>query len=138
MAEVNFLSTKPIRVNKLLAHDDESRSMFPTTLGYFFNRTFAAETAPALVITAPQLLAPKIYLWIIELRSANSNGCPVLILYLGIAFFGDMPFDFAAFKSASTLLRNVRAVLSFRAGKRCLNFLTVAAGPFIQTYLPIS
>ena len=138
MAEVNFVSTKSIRVNKLLAHDNESRSMFPTTLGYFFNRAFVAETAPALVITAPRLLAPKIYLWTIESRSDSSNGRPVLILYLGIAFFGDKSFDFAAFKSALTLLRNVPAVLSFRAGKRCPNFLTVAAGLFIETYLPIS
>ena len=32
LAEVNFLNTKPIRVSKLLAHDDESRPMFPTNL----------------------------------------------------------------------------------------------------------
>ena len=115
MVEVNFLSRKPIRVTKLLAHDDESRSMFPTTLGYLFNRAFPAKAAPTLAITAPRLLPPKIYLWTIESRSANSNGRAVLILYLGIAFFGDMPFNFANFKSTSTLLRNVRAVLSFTA-----------------------
>ena len=93
MVEVHFLSTKLIRVNKLSALGDESRSMFLTTLEYFLNRAFAAETAPALVITASRLLAPKIYLWAIQSRSANSNRRPVLILYLAIAFFGDMSFD---------------------------------------------
>ena len=112
--------------------------MFLTKLRYFFNRAFAVETAPSLVIAAPWLRVLKIYLWTtIESMSTNSNGSPVLIIYLGIVFFGDMPFDFAAFKSASTLVRNVQAAL-FRAGKRCLNFITVAAGPFIQALLPVS
>ena len=49
-----------------------------------------------------------------------------------------MPFDAAIFRSVSTLLRNVQTMLSLRVGKRCLNFLTVAAGSFEEAYFPIS
>ena len=96
---------------------------------YFFNKAFAAETALALVSTAPRLLAANRFFWTIESRSPNSNGRPGLLLNYGNAFFGDLPFAFAVFRSASTLFRNVRAVLSLMVGKRCLKFLTVAAGP---------
>ena len=49
-----------------------------------------------------------------------------------------MPFDYAIFRSASTLVRNVWTVLLLRLRKRCLNFLTEAAGPFVETYFPFS
>ena len=103
-------------------------------LRYFFNRAFAVETAPALVITAPWLRVLKIYLsTTIESRSANSNRSPVLIIYLGTVFFGDMPFDFAAFKSASTLLRNVGAVLCIQGRKTLSQFSYGSSGTIYRS-----
>ena len=98
----------------------------------------AADTALALVRTAPQLLADKRYLWTIESRSPKSNGRPVLLWYFGSALGAIVPFDTAIFRSASILVRNVQTVLSLGVGKRFLNFLTAAAGPFIEAYFPIS
>ena len=62
----------------------------------------AADSTLALVRTAPQLLAAKIYLWTIESRSPISNGCPVLLWYFKTAVGAVVAFDTAIFRSAST------------------------------------
>ena len=59
LVDVNFSRTKPILWYKLLAHDDDSRSTFPTTCECFFNKVLVADTALALVKTAPDYLQLK-------------------------------------------------------------------------------
>ena len=104
---------KPIRCYKLLAHEDDSRSTFATAFGYLFKKALVADTALALVRTAPQLLAAKRYLWTIESRLPKSNGRSVLLWYFRSAFGAVVLFNTAIFRSTSILVRIVWTVLSW-------------------------
>ena len=64
-----------MRWYKLLAHEDDSR------LGYFFNKTLAADTTLALVRTTPGLLAAKRYF---RLLNRGHIRAMVVPFYFGI------------------------------------------------------
>ena len=117
--------------------EDVSKSMFPTIFGYRFSKAFPHDTATALVMIAPRLLAAKRYFCTMESRSPSRSGRPVLYRYLDRDVFDAMLLFLAFLSSSSTLSRNPRTVLSFKFRNFPLNFLTAAVAPFSEAYFPM-
>ena len=66
LVEVFQQRENPILWNKLCAQYQESRSMSPTTFGYFLISALVAALAMDQVITGPRLLIPFMYFWTTE------------------------------------------------------------------------
>ena len=77
-AVVHTRRTNPILINKLLAQDDESWSIFPTKSGCFDIKALVVEVATALEIIEPRFDAAIRYRCTIESISPNNSGLPLL------------------------------------------------------------
>ena len=96
--EVCLPRTNHIRLKRLWAQEDVSKSMVPTIFGYRFSKAFPHDTVTALVMIAPRLLAAKRYFCTMESRSPSRSGRPVLYRYLDRDVFDAMLLFLAFFK----------------------------------------